>query len=663
MLVDKFLNIPIQVIQFSTSSRVEVDYTSDANILKKAISKMKMIGAGTNMKDAFKVLRDNLVRNSLTKSTNPIVIFITDGTADNDPTAEAKALMSLVPAPKVVALAVGASANQGKLSAIFPGQYVYPISDFGMLDSLLKNLTVAQKTKSCIKMYMFPANKDLQTSKDNLTIDFSVEPEDPMKVIPIGSTISFPSNNYFSAESITLKEAAFQRRPVKASVTLEVKPAARAFGQFPSVISFECHINGSTKVYKGTCQFLIGYLAGDFIYKKNPKHPINILVWGPMGSGKSSLINGIIAMFSHQYKVKKILKISRRHDHVTKDYMCHRIADFADTSEPLGALIADNIKLNFWDPWGLTTSNYQNLKLMHFLEGRVPKDQPMNDSFSHHPVIEDQVTHAVVFMIPLGTALQKPLLDNLSKLIDTTQDFGIRPVVVVNFANQMQNQAEVEKQFKIILDASHLSKDDVIMMDNYEDEPYRIQQKDLQYWSLVGKLFEEATKNIKLRPMKPVTSSQCSGVGPLAPDLAALNICESLCRTTSCANFNKGVTTPCCAYCGNPPVDMRASAMVCGEPSCVDVGKAVNTPRCGQCGKPAVNKSAERVCSSSSCVNRGKTVQGNFCGHCGAPPSSESPSASPIKKNLCPSTTCPNGGQEIPKGFNYCAMCGALPSN
>lgn len=56
--------------------------------------------------------------------------------------------------------------------------------------------------------------------------------------------------------------------------------------------------------------------------------------------------------------------------HVTKDYSRTTIADVLGDS-PLGLALRDKLRINFWDPWGLTAGGYKNLSLIHFLEGRI----------------------------------------------------------------------------------------------------------------------------------------------------------------------------------------------------------------------------------------------------------------------------------------------------
>jgi len=203
---------------------------------------------------------------------------------------------------------------------------------------------------------------------------------------------------------------------------------------------------------------VLGWFAGDFIYVKNPERPINVLVWGPMGSGKTSFINSLISVFHHTQDVQRPLIAFRSDQHVTKSYSSNKISDFVDHDSLLGSVLNDRLKWVLWDPWGLTPKNFTRLNILHFLEGRVPNGTQLNDQIPVGPRHEDRKINAVVFIIPIGSCANQPMLEKLQENIKLSLEFGISPIIVVNFVNSCKSEDEIKSAYDIILQASRLAK-------------------------------------------------------------------------------------------------------------------------------------------------------------------------------------------------------------
>lgn len=89
-------------------------------------------------------------------------------------------------------------------------------------------------------------------------------------------------NSFFFAGVVQLQHPAYRNKPVLEAVILKIKPEAKLLGEFPEKIWYEATIPGSARgCYRGYVQMLLGWLAGDFLYKPSPDQPINIMLWGP----------------------------------------------------------------------------------------------------------------------------------------------------------------------------------------------------------------------------------------------------------------------------------------------------------------------------------------------------------------------------------------------
>jgi len=277
----------------------------------------------------------------------------------------------------------------------------------------------------------------------------------------------------------------------------------------------------------------LGWLAGDFM-GPTVDRPLNILIWGPMGAGKTCFINGLLGLFSSELLVNRRLIAYRSSEHVTRSYSMNALKDHISQDTRLGEVLSQNLHLNFWDSWGLTATNYQKLNVLQFLEGRVHPGTQFNDSSCNEPVLKENVIHAVILLIPIGSSQDPDLLQTLSLNIQTILQFGIFPVVVINFRNHVDSKEELEKAFNQILEASHLNRPDLFLMDNYEHEEYRNMETDLMYWRILTKVFKTGMKN-RTKPSSVTRPPSASG---------------RVCLTTTCNNFRVQIQFPFCPLCG-----------------------------------------------------------------------------------------------------------------
>ena len=184
----------------------------------------------------------------------------------------------------------------------------------------------------------------------------------------------------------------------------------------------------------------------------------------------------------------------------------------------------------------------------------------------------------------------------------------------------------------------------MFVLDNYDGEPYRNMDKDLQYWRIMQGSYAEAIKKFKNAPLPQAPTNRPS------------------CQNSKCPNLNKEVSTPRCPHCGELAVSPYN--LVCITSSCQDYLKPVKTPRCGQCGNSTgTPPSKEKICTTKSCQNFKKAVGTPRCPFCGELPLAQAPEPTVqqtvVTTKVCLTKDCTQHSQPVP--FPRCPHCGKEP--
>eukprot|EP01090_Pellita_catalonica_P021176 TRINITY_DN7856_c0_g1_i1.p1 TRINITY_DN7856_c0_g1~~TRINITY_DN7856_c0_g1_i1.p1 ORF type:complete len:575 (-),score=91.97 TRINITY_DN7856_c0_g1_i1:13-1737(-) len=564
-----------------------------------------------------------------------------------------------------------------QLQTMLPGMPCFEAKNYSELEKQLKNLgkTTVSDERTPFKLRFEPANATLQRSKENLRIKISFAPEQPLLAIPKGTRLKFLRSNYFYEREIELQEEATEKNPFTTVITLEITPNGELTGEFPSHITCEIIIPEHDDIpetkYRMLINMLLAWLGGDFIGPDD--RTMNVMVYGPMGSGKSSLINGFITALSMSQAVKKPLSACRFNTHVTQIYEGNTVSELleqCDDSNSIGIKAMSSIKMRLFDTWGLTSTTYQKLQLIHFLEGRVPNGTVMNDDIvGRAPADADMMIHAVIFVIPIATSQAPPLLDTLAKNIEICVQFGITPIIVVNFINTCSSEEE-RRAVDIIWKKTSLARSDIYELDNYEHEVLRNMAKDLKYFKILQKLMVHIRKSMKrlrvptsdFAPVsyepgddtvvcpnsscekhgQPTDGKKCLYCGSVAvhPVNQVEGGDEALavhpvacargrggatlprCGSVTCRNFQQRVTSKFCPECGKPPKSSNA-ANTCGNSECVSFNKAVTSKFCPDCGKKVASNLVEDhlYCQNAKCAKENEIVTSKFCPECGSTPS------------------------------------------
>ncbi|KAH3762124.1 hypothetical protein Pelo_6045 [Pelomyxa schiedti] len=186
--------------------------------------------------------------------------------------------------------------------------------------------------------------------------------------------------------------------------------------------------------------------------------------------------------------------------HVTGNYTEHPLAELLPGNCPTDEMMR-RLNLRFWDPWGISDSNYKKVSVVDFLNGKVRPGTPMEDSFDI--IVEpdkSRIIHSVIVIVPIGTAANPQSLEILGTHVKAIIRAGRQPIVVCNFINSVSDENEVEEKAKKIRTAMYLPERSVIKFDNYVEEKTRNMEKDLQYWRILRLAYMNAITYLLSHP-------------------------------------------------------------------------------------------------------------------------------------------------------------------
>jgi predicted GTPase len=194
--------------------------------------------------------------------------------------------------------------------------------------------------------------------------------------------------------------------------------------------------------------------------------PLNILIYGAMGGGKSSFIQTCLTMLSPNDKpLQFVTSVGGTGAHGSKNLRMHDLPGL-------------NCKL--WDTWGLNNKTYKENELQIIVQGLLPDNWSMTD------VKPDAATmvrgfktkamrrqHAVLFFLTQGTLMAEDDMQGAKRQFGKISNMGLNPIVVIARADEiepnirsapMSKFAEIEKQrettaqaFGIPLSRVHIS--------------------------------------------------------------------------------------------------------------------------------------------------------------------------------------------------------------
>ncbi len=138
------------------------------------------------------------------------------------------------------------------------------------------------------------------------------------------------------------------------------------------------------------------------------------MVYGPKGSGKSSLLNSAVTCLSLNKEPTSVFTVANLTEHVTTFYGKAVLSEFIMDAEGNYANEPNMCPLVAYDTWGTSGEDCETVKLRHFLEGRVSPGATMENSDTFlRPKEEGDVIHVIVFVMKLTSPMESGAMDNL----------------------------------------------------------------------------------------------------------------------------------------------------------------------------------------------------------------------------------------------------------
>jgi hypothetical protein len=173
---------------------------------------------------------------------------------------------------------------------------------------------------------------------------------------------------------------------------------------------------------------------------------LNILVYGIMGTGKSSMIHTLMTMLSLKDAITQHVAVVRGgSDHGTTTLRKHEL---------------EGLNTSLWDSWGLSDENYKNSELTAIVNGFLPSHWKMHramDSKENQAAIMQNLNtskfrraHCVLFFIPASFAEDNPeQMEVAKKQFDAVTNMGLNPIVVVSRGDELASDLRDDPMMKL----------------------------------------------------------------------------------------------------------------------------------------------------------------------------------------------------------------------
>jgi len=238
---------------------------------------------------------------------------------------------------------------------------------------------------------------------------------------------------------------------------------------------------------------------------------------------------------------------------VTKRLSCYSLIDLIIDDCPLINELR-KIKFKFFDTWGVNCSNYKKFKLEVILEGKVTPETPMNDYPVQYFIEESNEIDTVIIFFPITIAGNNELLSVLQENIRVILEYGIYPIVIINYTT-LVDKDKVNEYIKEIIKITGLTSTNIVVFDNYENEIYKDAKKDLLYRNILLKVVAETQRrrkqnHILLEKKRQATLQNIKKTS------------NKYCSNIKCNYFKQPVLTPFCPYCGAVPRSKGNSKLI-----------------------------------------------------------------------------------------------------
>ncbi|KAH3764756.1 helicase carboxy-terminal domain protein [Pelomyxa schiedti] len=493
-LLESLEGVLICIISFSEGAYIQCPFTRIKTELISATQAKDFCHTKgkVNVLAAFEKAKAS-IRSIPTEFFSPCFFFILS-CCDAKIGTDLQKIKSLIPAQATLTgIFLGSSSELEILQSTLSPHPVFKRNDYFALRHHLFEI----KQINCPLEVVFcqGISGELQKSTAPLHLAMSVFPTATSQNLSEG-VISFqaPGNSeYYHSSPVPIDKGINHTSPFQSLVSFAPTPnAANKLLPIPEFIYFQVMINSFW--YTGHTSLNHAWFAGDFLAEELTGGPLNIMVWGGQGSGKSSFLNGLATSFGFTEHVLSPLPVHPFPCPDSTMYTRHSIWSL-QTYIDGGAPLLREINIQFWDPWG-----WEQDSLVPFVSGLVDvgTSQPQfllkpKNLLQQSP---DRIIDEIILVVPLSTAL-----DNMSYLenqVQEAQNLGLHPVIVFSFVDQVR-QEEVQSRVKRILASLHTTSGDTFVLANYVNEERKSWQKDSQYWSVLHRALLHATNYRKFK--------------------------------------------------------------------------------------------------------------------------------------------------------------------
>lgn len=259
------------------------------------------------------------------------------------------------------------------------------------------------------------------------THHISIEIENKKNSVLAESQLSITENSYYYYSCCKVPSI-LPYSSKKVILVAKVKGAVTP-ADIPTLNTFKLTIGNST-IASGS------YIPNIHFYAKptleNIDMKLNILVFGLIGSGKSSLINTFFTLLNDECDIVKKAEELQDNEHVTKELVMYELTK--------------QIKLR--DIWGITNTNYGTDIVEKVLHGELPSGWSMGFELANHKQnIESaankakaasRAIHSVIFVVPASMSnLEEDFKYALKEKFKYVSKFCPNPIVVLSMVDHL----------------------------------------------------------------------------------------------------------------------------------------------------------------------------------------------------------------------------------
>eukprot|EP01118_Nematostelium_gracile_P004525 TRINITY_DN152_c0_g1_i1.p1 TRINITY_DN152_c0_g1~~TRINITY_DN152_c0_g1_i1.p1 ORF type:complete len:685 (+),score=163.59 TRINITY_DN152_c0_g1_i1:128-2182(+) len=509
LAVSAFRGADICLIQFGTSATIVCSVTSDTDRLLRSINAMVQLKGSTNLVAALQLaINTSYVASSPTQPK--IVITITDGEPDTFPTEEVQRLQAM--SVRMIGIGIGKGVQHQAIQKMSSPGCAFICEDYAHLNETFAKLTPKQAQEVQLEIEFEPLDS-FTCIRDPLSLRIKVTNRSRETIPEL--LIDFHKGYYYGYAGADIP--ALPRGDTNtAQITFKPLPNSNE-DLFPERLQYTATTKDG-KVWKGWVSLATAWIAGDFIFD----HPINILVFGRIGSGKSSLITAIMDLFKVDRKRSEtnVMVANKGGAHVTTSYEMYPIAHYLKEDHPMERMLKRHIKINLFDTWGSTDTTYKALRLDEFLYGKVPlhyelpsKEAPLPIHFKTQPGL---IIHAAIFVVPIQINEDPEYLKIFNQHIEDATRLGWKPLLVITNADQISSADRIQKDAERIVKSTLLGLSDHRVISNYFFEKERNNTKDLPYREILASAVSRAIE--RTAQMRDVLGYDLKRVKQFAPE-------------------------------------------------------------------------------------------------------------------------------------------------